>query len=70
MQANMYKVYVALLSFAQEFELLYCRYLPTHIHFVYPCLHSLVHLLCKVLWIGPSICSSQWTLECTIGNAW
>ena len=31
-------------------------------------MHSLVHLPYEVLCIGPPICSSQWTLECTIGN--
>jgi hypothetical protein len=38
------------------------------IHFVQPCVHSLVHLPCEVLCLGPPVCSSQWTLEQTIGN--
>jgi hypothetical protein len=59
---------LALLSFAQEFELIYCQCLPTRIHFVHPCMHSLMHLPHEVICIGPPICSSQWTLECTIGN--
>jgi hypothetical protein len=42
--------------------------LPTHIHFVCPCMQSLIHLPCEVVCIGPPICSSQWMLECTIGN--
>jgi hypothetical protein len=35
---------------------------------VRPCIHSLVHLPREVIRIGPPICSSQWTLERTIGN--
>jgi hypothetical protein len=57
-----------LCNFAEEFESLYCQRLPTWIHFVRPCLHSLVHLLREVVRLGPPICSSQWTLERTIGN--
>ena len=38
------------------------------IHFVWPCIHSMVHLPRKVLHLGPPVCSSQWTLEQTIGN--
>jgi hypothetical protein len=67
-QANVHDAHLALLTFAQEFEMIYCKRLPTRIHFVCLCMHSLVHLLHEVLWIGPPICSSQWTLERTIGN--
>ena len=38
------------------------------IHFVRPCIHSVVHLPREVLRLGPPVCSSQWTLERTIGN--
>lgn len=31
-------------------------------------MHSLIHLPREVIHIGPPICSSQWTLERTIGN--
>jgi hypothetical protein len=68
MQDNVCEAQLALASFAQEFEIIYCRHKATHIHFVCPCLHSVVHLLSKVICIGLPICSSQWTLECTIGN--
>ena len=51
-----------------EFEALYCQCLLTRIHFVQPCLHSLVHLLHEVVRLSLLICSSQWTLEHTIGN--
>ena len=65
---NVCEAHQALLSFAQEFEILYCQRLPTRIHFVRPCIHSLVHLPREVIRIGPPVCSSQWTLERTIGN--
>ena len=64
----MRKAHIALLSFAHEFELIYCQRLQTCIHFVRPCMHSLVHLPREVIRIGPPICSSQWTLERTIRN--
>jgi len=67
-EANVCEAYLALLSFAHEFETIYCQCKQTHIHFVRPCMHTLVHLPCEVLRIGPPICSSQWTLKRTIGN--
>ena len=67
-QTNLREAHIALISFAQEFELIYCQRMPTRIHFVRPCMHSLVHLPREVHRIGPPICSSQWTLERTIGN--
>jgi len=60
--------YSALSSFGQEFEIIYCQRLATRIHFVRLCVHSLVHLPREVLRLGPPVCSSQWTLERTIGN--
>ena len=65
---NICKAQLALASFAQEFEMIYCQRLETRIHFVRPCMHSLIHLPREVVRIGPPICSSQWTLERTIGN--
>jgi len=67
-KSNIRKAYLALTSFAQEFEFLYCQQKATRIHFVQPCLHSLVHLPNEVICLGPPLCSSQWTLEHTIGN--
>jgi hypothetical protein len=66
--ANVREAHSMLLSFALEFERIYCRRLSHCIHFVRPCLHALTHLPREILRIGPPICSSQWTLECTIGN--
>ena len=67
-RANICIAQLALASFAQEFEIIYCQCLATQIHFVRPCIHSLVHLPHEVVRIGPPICSSQWTLKRTIGN--
>jgi hypothetical protein len=57
-----------LTSFVQEFEVIYCQCLSMQIHFVHPCIHSMVHLPCKVLRISPPVCSLRWMLEWTIGN--
>jgi hypothetical protein len=59
---------LALCSFVQEFEMIYCQHLPMQIHFVWLCMHSLTHLPQEVICLGPPICSSQWTLERMIGN--
>jgi len=67
-EANLRDAHLALLTFAHEFKTIYCQRKKTCIHFVHPCMHSLVHLPRGVLQIGPPICSSQWTLKCTIGN--
>jgi len=67
-QENVQEAHLALCSFAQEFEIIYCQHLATQIHFVCPCLHSLVHLPREVVRLGPPVCSSQWTLKQTIGN--
>ena len=66
--SNLREACLVLCDFVTEFESLYCQRLPTRIHFVRPCLHSLVHLPREVVRLGPPICSSQWTLERTIGN--
>src|SRR6266702_4789890 len=66
--ANMCDAHLALSSFAQEFEIVYCQCQATRIHFVRPCIHLLLHLPCEVMRLSPPVCSSQWTLECTIRN--
>ncbi len=67
-RANVRDAHLALSSFAQEFEIVYCQRQATRIHFVRPCIHSLLHLPREVVRLGPPVCSSQWTLERTIGN--
>ena len=59
---------LALASFMQEFEVIYCQCLSIWIHFIQLCIHSVVHLPHEVLHLGPPICSLQWMLERTIRN--
>jgi hypothetical protein len=59
---------LALTSFVQEFKVIYCQCLSMHIHFVWLCIHSVVHLPYEVICLGLPVCSSQWTLKWTIGN--
>lgn len=58
----------AILHFCQDFEVLYYQRRAERLHFVRPSLHSLTHIGPGVLLAGPSIVSSQWTMERTIGN--
>ncbi|KAF8223727.1 hypothetical protein L208DRAFT_1315422 [Tricholoma matsutake] len=62
------KAHAALLEFAYEFELLYYQRQMDCLQFVRQSVHALTHLAPKVICIGPPACSSQWTMECTIGN--
>lgn len=55
-------------SFAHEFEILYYQRREDRLHFCRQSLHALLHLAPEVTRIGPPICSSQWTMERTIGN--
>lgn len=55
-------------SFAHEFEVLYYQRRIDRMHFVRQSIHALYHLAPEVTRIGPPICSSQWTMERTIGN--
>ena len=51
-----------------EFELLYYQCKHSRLHFVRPCIHTARHMAQEVARVGPGICSSQWTIERTIGN--
>ena len=55
-------------SFVQEFEQLYYQRRVDCLHFCRQSIHALLHLAPEVTRIGPPICSSQWTMERTIGN--
>ncbi|KJA18732.1 hypothetical protein HYPSUDRAFT_144534 [Hypholoma sublateritium FD-334 SS-4] len=55
-------------SFAYEFETLYYQRRVERLHFCRQSIHALLHLAAEVVRIGPPICSSQWTMERTIGN--
>ncbi|KAF8798243.1 hypothetical protein BYT27DRAFT_7123523 [Phlegmacium glaucopus] len=58
----------ALVESAHEFELLYYQCGTDRLHFVRQSIHALTHLALEVIRLGPLICSSQWTMERTIGN--
>jgi hypothetical protein len=55
-------------SFVQEFETFYYQQRVGRLHFCRQSIHALLHLAPEVTRIGPPICSSQWTMERTIGN--
>ncbi|EGN96876.1 hypothetical protein SERLA73DRAFT_170242 [Serpula lacrymans var. lacrymans S7.3] len=57
-----------MLEFTAEFEVLYYQRRANWLHFVRPSLHTAQHLGPEVVRSGPGICSSQWTIERTIGN--
>lgn len=61
-------VHELLVSFAHDFEVLYYQRRVDRIHFVRQSIHALLHLAPEIFRIGPPICSSQWTMERTIGN--
>ncbi|KAF8547150.1 hypothetical protein OG21DRAFT_1393469, partial [Imleria badia] len=51
-----------------EFELMYYQRRVDQIHFVRPCVHLTGHLAPEATRFSSPICSSQWTMERTIGN--
>jgi hypothetical protein len=57
-----------LAQFEKEFKLLYYQRRVDCLHFMRPWAHSLGHLAPETITKGPPICSSQWTMERTIGN--
>jgi hypothetical protein len=59
--------HAALVSFANDFELLYYQRKDTRIHMVRMSIHLLYHLAPEVRRVGPGICSSQYMMEREIG---
>ncbi|KAF9017470.1 hypothetical protein BDZ89DRAFT_937108, partial [Hymenopellis radicata] len=57
-----------LIEFTAEFETLYVQRRTDRIHMVRHSIHILCHYALEVFRIGPGACSSQWTMERTIGN--
>jgi len=57
-----------LLDFADEFEEIYYQRRMDRLHFIRPWVHSITHIGPETVNKGPPICSSQWTMERTIGN--
>jgi hypothetical protein len=62
------KAHDALLEFCVEFEVLYVQRRSERLHFVRQSIHAITHLAPETFRIGPAGCSSQWTMERTIGN--
>jgi hypothetical protein len=62
------QAHIVLNEFCDEFELLYYQRRIDRLHMIRPCIHLLRHIASEVLRVGPLACSSQWTLERTIGN--
>ena len=58
----------ALLEFVEEFEHLYYQRCVDRLHFIRQSIHAVTHFAPETVRIGPGICSSQWTMERTIGN--
>ncbi|KAG1868828.1 hypothetical protein C8R48DRAFT_598226 [Suillus tomentosus] len=56
------------IEFIEEFEDLYYQQHTEHIHFMRQSIHALGHYATEVQTKGPLICTSQWTMERTIGN--
>jgi hypothetical protein len=65
---DLQKAHEALLEFASEFEKIYYQRRTDRLHFVRQSIHAVTHLAPEVTRIGPPTCSSQWTMERTIGN--
>jgi hypothetical protein len=57
-----------LVSFVEEFEILYYQRKVKHLHFCRQSLHALLHMAPEVVRVGPGVYYTQWTMERTIGN--
>lgn len=55
-------------EFVREFEELYYQRRPDRLHFIRPCVHTILHLAAEVPRLGPPSIYTQWTMERTIGN--
>ena len=62
------RAHYALLEFVEEFEHLYYQRHIDQLHFIRQSIHALTHLAPETVRIGPGICSSQWTMEQSIGD--
>jgi hypothetical protein len=58
----------ALIKFILEFENLYYQRRVDRLHFVRQSIHGVSHFAPETVRVGPAVCSSQWTMERTIGN--
>lgn len=63
----MQTIYVLLIEFKGEFELIYYQCRTERLHFIHQSIHALIHYAREILCLGPPICCSQWTMERAIG---
>jgi hypothetical protein len=66
-RAELLRAHRLLLEFCVEFEVLYVQFRVDRLHFVRPCMHTLVHMAPETFRVGPLRNVSQWTMERTIG---
>ena len=57
-----------LVQFVEEYEHLYYQRRIDRLHFCRPCLHTLLHASPECARVGPGVCTSQFTMERTIGD--
>ncbi|TFK86309.1 hypothetical protein K466DRAFT_493052 [Polyporus arcularius HHB13444] len=57
-----------LVEYVTRFEDIYYDRRAERLHFVRPCLHTLLHVVPETIRVGPGPLHSQWTLENFIGN--
>jgi hypothetical protein len=57
-----------LVQFVEEYENLYYQRRVDRLHFCRPCIHTLLHACPEVMQVGPGAYSTQFTMECTIGD--
>ncbi|KAG2741596.1 hypothetical protein P692DRAFT_201842245 [Suillus brevipes Sb2] len=65
---DLVKAHEHLLTFLHDFETIYYQRRIDRLHFVRPWIHLTTHIPSETIAKGPPICSSQWTMERTIGN--
>ena len=61
--AEIRKAHIALVTFVEEFELMYYQRHPGHLHFVCPSIHTLVHCAPETARVGPLCLTTQWPIE-------
>jgi len=68
MGSQLQEAHSHLVQFVEEFENLYYQRQVDRIHFCRPCIHTLLHAAPEVMQVGPGAYTTQFTMECTIGN--
>src|ERR1700761_530650 len=66
--AQLKHTHMLVLMFTEDFKAIYYCRMVSWLHFCRQSVHGLLHLTPDIACLGPGVYSSQWTLECTIGN--